>query len=85
MHLIPLVSAALVLTISGPAFAQEWKEYVSKQDLFSVSFQGEPTVRDITYQSEYRDRPARARLHTPERPEPLYRHRGRLQERHQTT
>ncbi len=64
MRLIPLVPAALILLISGPAFAQEWKEYVSKQDLFSVSFQGEPTVRDITYSTEYRiSLPARVYTH----------------------
>jgi hypothetical protein len=64
MRLIPLVPAALILLISGPASAQEWKEYVSKQDLFSVSFQGEPTVRDTTYPSEYRvTLPARTYTH----------------------
>ncbi len=64
MRLVPLVPAALILLISGPASAQEWKEYISKQDLFSVSFQGEPTVRDITYASEYRvTLPARIYTH----------------------
>jgi hypothetical protein len=53
MRLIPLVSAAFVLLISGPVFAQEWIEYVSRADLFSVNFPAQPEVRDITYQSEY--------------------------------
>ena len=64
MRLIALVPAAFILLTSGPAFAQEWKEYVSKQDFFSVSFQGEPTVRETTYPSEYRiTLPARVYTH----------------------
>ena len=38
----------------GLAFAQGWTEYVSREDFFSVSFPGEPTVEDITYAAEYR-------------------------------
>ena len=54
MRLIALVSAAFVLLVSGPAFAQEWIEYASQEDFFTVNFPGEPTVRDITYPTEYR-------------------------------
>lgn len=53
MRLIPLVAAAFVLCLSGPSFAQEWIEYVSRADLFTVNFPAEPTVRDITYPTEY--------------------------------
>ena len=53
MRLIPLVPAALILCISGPSFAQEWIEYTSRADLFTVNFPGEPKVRDITYPTEY--------------------------------
>ncbi|MGH9254724.1 MAG: hypothetical protein ACRD3C_09150 [Vicinamibacterales bacterium] len=53
MRLIPLVTAAFVLCLSGPAFAQEWIEYVSRADLFTVNFPTEPAVRDITYPTEY--------------------------------
>ena len=53
MRLIPLVSAAFVLFISGPAFAQEWIEYVSRTDFFSVNFPDQPQVRDITWETEY--------------------------------
>ena len=55
MRLMPLVSAAFVLLVSGPALAQEWSQYTSRADLFSVNFPGEPTVRDITYPRESRD------------------------------
>jgi hypothetical protein len=54
MRLMSLLSAAFILLVSGPSFAQEWIEYASQDDLFSVNFPGEPTVRDITYPTEYR-------------------------------
>ena len=53
MRLIPLVSAAVVLLVSGPAFAQGWIQYVSLEDAFNVNFPSEPEVRDITYPTEY--------------------------------
>ena len=53
MRLIPLVSAACVLCMSGPSFAQEWIQYASQVDLFTVNFPAEPQVRDITYPTEY--------------------------------
>jgi hypothetical protein len=52
MRLIALV-AAFVLSLAGPSLAQEWIEYVSRADLFTVNFPAEPTVREITYQTEY--------------------------------
>ena len=54
MRLAPLTSVVLALCVSGPAFAQGWTEYLSRADFFSVSFPGEPEVRDITYPTEYR-------------------------------
>ena len=64
MRPIAFVLTTFILVIAGPAFAQEWKEYVSKQDFFSVSFQGEPTVQETTYPSEYRiTLPARVYSH----------------------
>jgi len=53
MRLMPLVSAVLVLSISGPSFAQEWIEYASRADLFTINFPAEPKVREITYPTEY--------------------------------
>jgi hypothetical protein len=71
MRLSPLVPAALILFMSGPAAAQPpspqasvslavaqsggggWLEYTSREDFFIVNFPGEPTVRDITYPTEY--------------------------------
>lgn len=52
MRLSPLIPAALLLLVSGPAFAQEWGTYVSRQDMFSVNFPGQPQVQDVPYTSE---------------------------------
>jgi hypothetical protein len=52
MRRIPLLAAALLL-LSTPSFAEDWIEYTSKADFFSVNFPGEPTVREITFMSEY--------------------------------
>ena len=54
MRLIPLVSAAFVMLVSGPSFAQEWIEYSSAEDFFTVNFPTEPDVRDTAYPTEYR-------------------------------
>jgi hypothetical protein len=56
MRRVSLMTAALVLCISGPVFAQgaTWTEYVSKTDFFSISFPGAPKIQEITYPTEYR-------------------------------
>jgi hypothetical protein len=43
---------ALVLSVSGPAVAQEWEEYVNTQDGFKVNFPGQPKVTEITWKSQ---------------------------------
>ena len=52
MRLIPLVSA-LILSMSGPAAAQEWIEYYSRADFFLVNFPNQPKVQDITWRTEF--------------------------------
>lgn len=54
MRLMSLIPAAFILCVSAPSFAQQWIEYVSKADYFSISFPGQPKVQDITYPTEYR-------------------------------
>ena len=56
MRVIPLLSAALALVASETISAQglTWTEYESRQDYFSVSFPGNPTIEEITYPTEYR-------------------------------
>jgi hypothetical protein len=51
MQLIPTI--ALSVLVAAPAFSQGWSEYLSQKDSFSVSFPGEPEVREITYETEY--------------------------------
>ncbi len=47
------VVAALVLSMSGPAFAQEWEEYVNTQDGFKLVFPGQPKVTETTWVSQF--------------------------------
>ncbi len=60
MGLRSVLVSACVLLLSGPAFAQEWKEYASRQDGFTANFPGDPTITETTYKSEFgADLPAR--------------------------
>ena len=52
MNLMRLILAGLFLFISGPSFAQEWIEYTDRKEYFQINFPGQPTVEDITYESE---------------------------------
>ena len=53
MRLMPLMSSALVLAMSGTSFAQEWTEFVSRDDRFSITFPGQPTIIDTTWVSQF--------------------------------
>jgi len=53
MRLMPLISAALAVSISGPSFAQEWIEFASREDRFTCNFPSQPKVTETTYRSEY--------------------------------
>jgi len=54
MRLMPLISAALVLAMSAPLFAQEdFTEFASKEERFTVTFPGKPTTSETTWVSEY--------------------------------
>jgi hypothetical protein len=57
----PLAAAALVLTMSAPAFAQtEWIEFASQEDRFTANFPGQPTITQTTFKSQFgADLPAR--------------------------
>ena len=52
MRVRSLVAATLFLALSAPASAQEWIEYVSKDDRFTANFPGQPTVTQMTYTSQ---------------------------------
>lgn len=57
MHPIPPVLAAFVVLAlaSGPVplQAQDWVEYLSRDDAFTINFPGEPARQETTYLSEY--------------------------------
>ena len=53
MRLMPLMSSALVLAMSGTSFAQEWTEFVSREDRFTITFPGQPTVTETTWTSQF--------------------------------
>jgi len=54
MRLISLMSLTVLLATSGLALAQEdFTEFASKEDRFTITFPGKPTVSDTTWLSEY--------------------------------
>ena len=60
MRLMPLISTALMFSLSGTLFAQEWMEFASLEDRFTCLFPSQPKVTETTYRSEYgADLPAR--------------------------
>jgi len=55
-----VIAAAMVVSLSNAAFAQEWTEFASREDGFSTNFPGPPAVTQSTYQSQFgADLPAR--------------------------
>jgi hypothetical protein len=49
-----LISSALLLAMSGPLFAQEdYTEFESKEDRFTVTFPGKPTMTEGPWVTEY--------------------------------
>ena len=60
MRVLLVLSAACILSSAPLAFAQEWTEFVSRDDGFRVQFPAQPTITSSTYTSEYgADLPAR--------------------------
>src|SRR5687767_12278084 len=60
MRWIPLIAIVVGLFVPGPSFAQDWIEYASPEDFFTVNFPAEPRVQNITYATEFGlDLPAR--------------------------
>ena len=66
MPRISLMSAVLVLSLAGPAFSQEWTEFISKEDGFRVTAPSPPTMTTTTYMSQY-GASLPARIYTVER------------------
>ena len=60
MRLNDVLAAAVVLSLSSPALAQEWTEFVSKEDRFATNFPGPPRITETTFKSQFgADLPAR--------------------------
>ncbi len=85
MRRISVLTAALLVGLAGPSFAQEWIQYASKADLFGVNFPSEPKVQDITYTTEFGISLPGPCLQRRQRAEPLLGHRGRLRRRRKNT
>jgi hypothetical protein len=60
MRVMSVTAVAVILCLSVPASAQEWIEFVSRDDRFTCNFPGQPTITQTTYRSEFgADLPAR--------------------------
>lgn len=53
MRLTVFVAAGLIILSAGLSYGQEWSEYNNQKDFFSIDFPGQPTVKDIIYETEY--------------------------------
>src|SRR5262245_62488095 len=53
MRRTSLMASVLVLALSSSAVAQEWDEFFSKEERFSVNFPGKPTVTETTWTSQF--------------------------------
>jgi len=53
MRVTPLLSSILVVALSGTAFAQEWDEFLSKEERFTCNFPGTPTITETTWTSQF--------------------------------
>ncbi len=49
---VAAIFVSVMLLVAGTAAAQEWEEFVSKEDGFKVDFPGKPTVTDMTWKSQ---------------------------------
>ena len=50
---VRLLLVAVILGQSAPARAQEWTDFLSQEDRFSINFPGQPKVDTITWVSEF--------------------------------
>lgn len=49
----PVLSLVLLAALSGTAFAQDWTEFASRDDRFTITFPGKPEVTETTWVSQY--------------------------------
>jgi len=53
MKLTALAALIAIVLLSTTSFAEEWREFVSKEDLFGANFPGDPVVTSIVWETEY--------------------------------
>jgi hypothetical protein len=53
IRLVLFVSAVLIISLSGLAFAQEWVEFASQEERIACLFPAQPKVTETTWASEY--------------------------------
>ena len=53
MRLSRFVTALVLVAMSGAAWAQNWADYISKDDFFSLDFPATPMIDKFTYTTEY--------------------------------
>ena len=46
--MIRIAAAVVILSVSAPAFAQDWIEYVDRVERFGVSLPGQPAIQQTT-------------------------------------
>ncbi len=56
MRALQLILISVLFFYASSAFSQgfTWSEYISRDDHFSISFPGDPSVEEISYPTEYR-------------------------------
>ena len=47
------VVVTVLVSMAAPAFAQEWAEFVSRDDRFTANFPGTPQITQTTYKSQF--------------------------------
>lgn len=50
---LPRRSSDLVSPVSGTSLSQEWTEFVSRDDRFTITFPGQPKVAETTWTSQF--------------------------------
>jgi hypothetical protein len=51
---IAVIVVGVLLMLAMPASAQDWTEFSSRDDRFTVIFPGQPQITDTTWMSQYR-------------------------------
>lgn len=53
MRTLKITSLVFALLVSSASFAQDWFEFTSSEDLFTINMPVEPSIEEISWPSEY--------------------------------